>query len=355
MGKDTVLMVGGSGTIGAPVTMLLAAHREELGIRVAFSKQRPDPSHVPDVQALRSGGALFCVPARTLDSFLGAGYEVDCAEEDMIHSAAVVCDCTNARDGNMPRYRELFVSRNVRRAIANGGASKVRSSDEWLFVRGVNDGAFADSREVGVASCNEHAISAILDSLWPFGIDRADVTLARRGQDIDKADGHVAAPSVGLHDDPVFGTKHGRHVAKVFEPLGRELAGTLKTSAFMVSTPIFHTITVTLRTVARASRDGVLRAFAAHRLIAFTQKAQANRIFAHARTALFAGRVLAQVVIYEPSVQVLADGTIVFHAFTPQDGNVAISNVAAVVQALHPDSYDTLLRPIEDARVPREV
>ena len=153
----------------------------------------------------------------------------------------------------------------------------------------------------------------------------------------------------------IFGTKHARHVSQVFAPLGRELEGKVSTSASVMSTPIFHTLAFTARTVRRATRDDVLAALRSHRWLAFTKKAHANRIFAFARTHLFAGRVLAQAIIYEPSIAVLRDGTVKFHAFTPQDGNVVISNLAAVIQGLAPDRYHLLMGRIEDVHLPRMV
>ncbi len=357
---NTVLIVG-TGTIGEPLTGLLAALSKELGIdELIFYKHTPRLTDRPMIRGLLKKGAHMCCQIEKFNKFREIGVEPTYTFEDALAKATVVVDCST--EGMGVRNRFLFyenVKEDVRAFLAQG-------SEHGFGIPygvGLNDSVLHrdNSQFLQVVSCNTHAASRILKDL-AFDQDRKSIlsearfVFMRRATDVSQTGKFIAGPSVGKHKDQTFGTHHAKDVYRLYSTLGYHL--NVFSSAIKLNTQYMHTsfFNLVLDKEKALSLDEVIQKFCDDPYVAVTNKTDANVIFSFGREYGHFGRILNQLVVVLPSLMVRQSELftdkveIVGYSYTPQDGNSLLSSTSAVAYFLDPDNVElgeplTCLKP----------
>ena len=186
-------------------------------------------------------GAKLAVGEDVRADFEAMGHEVSYSAEDALERATVVIDCTPAGNHN----KEAIYSK------LDGPKGFLAQGSEFGFgkpyARGINDEVLipGEDRFIQIVSCNTHNITTLVkticaDSGGNYELDGAKFVCIRRANDITQVDKFIPSPSVGRHDDSVFGTHHARDAHSVFETLGKDLE--LFSSALKVNTQYMHSI-----------------------------------------------------------------------------------------------------------------
>jgi len=351
----TRVHVVGTGTIGLPLTALLADYRRQLGIdEVTFRKNRPTIENRAEIKALIARGALLAIDWSKLTEFQDLGFKPSLKDWDAAMQADVIIDCTPYGNEHKPAYL-TDAHKNVRLFIAQGSEDGFGKKYAW----GVNDEALVEGEDrfLQVVSCNTHAISSLLKTLGfdedgKSVLDEADFTMLRRANDVSQTDGMVASLAIGRHDDEIYGTHHARDAAEVFKTLGYNLR--LFSSAIKVSTQYMHTMRFRLRLGEVTTLDEVRDKLESNPAIAMTYKNQANEVFSFGRDHGRYGRLLNQVVVPYEGLAVHGGRDIVGSSFTPQDGNSLLSSIAATLWAIQPETVPEKMK-VFDRYVFREV
>ena len=98
MARDNIVLVVGTGTIGEPLTGLLANKdiSKALGIdELIFYKHSPRLVDRPMMQGLLSKGGHMCAQHEKFDDFRELGIEPTYTFEDALEKAKVVIDCSS--------------------------------------------------------------------------------------------------------------------------------------------------------------------------------------------------------------------------------------------------------------------
>lgn len=336
MPGDATLHVVGTGTIGGPLIGLASDFAAELGFdEVTFYKHTPRATDRPMIRALQERGARLAVAPGKHGDFEELGLTPDLTADEALEGARVVVDCTPVGRRNKESTYE---------ALDDGSRTFLAQGSEAGFgvpyALGINDEALDDAPSfIHVVSCNTHNISVLVDVL---GFDDGDPALEtgrfvciRRAGDVSDTK-FLPAPHVGTHDDG-FGSHHARDVSEVYRTLGHDLD--LFSSALKVPTQYMHTIWFSLRRTAGISREETLERVRRNPRIGVTEKQDTNLVFSTGRDLGPYGRILAQTVVSTPTVSVRDDREVVGFCFTPQDGNVLLSNLTAATRALHPQDW----------------
>jgi glyceraldehyde-3-phosphate dehydrogenase (NAD(P)) len=344
-----IVHIVGTGTIGEPLIGLFTDfhHYFELD-EVTFHKRTPLVSDRAKLNHLMARGAKLAVDADVRADFERLGHAVSYGTEEALERATVVIDCTPAGNQNKEKYyRHLDGPRGFLAQGSEFGFGKP-------YARGVNDEALVagEDRFVQIVSCNTHNITTLIRTLCAeaggeYSLERATFVCMRRANDISQTEGFVAAPSVGKHEDPEFGTHHAKDAHYLFRTLGQELD--LFSSAVKLNTQYMHSIWFDLQLDRDITRDAVVERLRSNRRVAVTDKRHANLIFSFGRDHGYYGRILSQTVVVLPTVMVRHGREIVGFCFTPQDGNSLLSSVAAALWLIDPDA-ETLQRRIDPLR-----
>jgi glyceraldehyde-3-phosphate dehydrogenase (NAD(P)) len=332
-----ILHVVGTGTIGEPLIGLFTDFSHHLGIdEVTFHKRTPLESDRSRLAHLMSRGARLAVDPERRADFEALGHKVSFESQEAMERATVVLDCTPA--GN--RHKEKFYAglAGPRGFLAQGSEAGFGKP----YARGVNDETLVagEDRFIQVVSCNTHNITTLIKTLSHEGgnelsIGRGIFVCMRRANDITQSDGFIPAPSVGVHDDPEFGTHHAQDAHRVFETLGKDLD--LFSSAVKINTQYMHSIWFQLIFDRDITLDEMKQRLRANPRVAVTAKREANLIFSFGRDHGYYGRILSQTVVVEPTLAVRHDRELFGFCFTPQDGNSLLSSVAATLWLIEPD------------------
>ncbi|MDR7429851.1 MAG: hypothetical protein QN210_12210 [Armatimonadota bacterium] len=332
---DSVLIVG-TGTIGAPLAALFCALRRELDLEeVIVYKHTPRLRDRAELASLLQAGARLCVDPDRAGLFEELGFRPDILGlEAGVRRARVVVDCTPDGVGLQHKERLYLRHRGGRRFVAQGS--------EWGFgkpyVVGVNDGALREDDEfVQVLSCNTHAIASVVHALAGtdegYDLEWGRFLCLRRASDVGQEVDVVPAIKVSGHRAP-WGTHHARDAYHLFRTVGAELD--LFSSAVQVNTQYMHVVHFHLRLRTPITAEGAAERITAHPYLAVTHKPLTNLVFSFGRDHGFCGRLLSHAVVVAPTVEVRAEREVVGFAFTPQDGNVLLSNLAAACRFLQP-------------------
>jgi glyceraldehyde-3-phosphate dehydrogenase (NAD(P)) len=170
----------------------------------------------------------------------------------------------------------------------------------------------------------------------------------RRANDISQTGDFVAAPSVGKHDDRVYGTHHAHDAARVFETLGQKLD--LFSSAVKLNTQYMHSIWFSLELQRDTTLEEVVQRFRDNPRVAITDKRQANQIFSFGRDHGYYGRILSQTVVVLPTLMVRNKREVYGFCFTPQDGNSLLSSIAGALWLDEPGDLEGVGRRLEPLR-----
>jgi glyceraldehyde-3-phosphate dehydrogenase (NAD(P)) len=344
MAARNIVHVVGTGTIGEPLVGLLAQHKRELGLEeVTFYKHSPKPEHRPMVQALQRKGARMAVADEKRKEFEAAGFRPEVGQQEALQRAKVIIDCTPGEENFRDTvYKPL--DDGSRMFLAQGGQEGTWGKP---YALGINDEALTpEDRFVQVVSCNTHNISALIKALAFQGtqsqLTEGRFVCIRRGSDVGE-DKVAAAPSIDKHKES-HGTHHATDVHGVFKTLGLDLP--IFSSALKLNTQYMHTIWFDLKLKQDVTKEQVARALKEYPYLAVTEKKSTNQVFAFGREYGPFGRILNQGVVSLPSLSVRGKEIVGF-CFTPQDGNVLLTNIALVARALHGGAWRERMKAFE--------
>ena len=346
--QKKVVHVVGTGTIGEPLIGILATFREPFGIdEVTFHKRTPLLTDRSKVVVLAQRGAKLCVDKERWQSFKQMGMEPHYEAADAIERAHVVIDCTPVGNENKEKYYNLFTG-NGRGFIAQGSEFGFGK----MYARGINDRALERQTDqfLQVVSCNTHNLAVLIDTvaLGPEkenNLEEGRFVCMRRANDLSQEGEFIAAPEVGKHDDPRFGTHQGRDAHYVFKTLGLDL--NIYSSALKLNTQYMHMIYFNLKLRRAVGMDEVMRRLKGNPRIALTNKKSAAAVFSFGRDHGLFGRILNQTVIASQTLALKGEREVVGMCFTPQDGNSLLSSIAATLRFLDPDSYEKRLEVLK--------
>jgi len=340
---DTVLIVG-TGTIGEPLAALFCALQRELDLEeVIVYKHTPRLQDRPALSALVQAGARLCVDGTKAGFFEELGFRPDyLGLEAALARAKVVIDCSPDGVGLRNKERFYLPYRGKRRFIAQGSEFGFGKP----YVLGVNDEALGEEDAfVQVLSCNTHSIASVVHSIARNGggydLEWGKFLCIRRASDVGQEVDVVPAIKVSGHQSP-WGTHHARDAYYLFKTLGAELS--LYSSALQINTQYMHVLHFHLRLGRSIGLDEAEERIVRNPYIAVTYKPLTNLVFSFGRDHGFHGRLLTHTVVVVPTLHVHADREVVGYAFTPQDGNVLLSNVAAACRFLWPKAYQEKLQ-----------
>jgi glyceraldehyde-3-phosphate dehydrogenase (NAD(P)) len=274
------------------------------------------------------------------EAFETIGIKPDLSQKEALERARVVVDAT-PEDMGLENKEKLY------RALDDGSrVFMAQGSEEGfgrMFALGVNDHAVDPARDhfIHVVSCNTHNICVLLKVLTNAAsrpnLEEGRFVLVRRAGDIGDSK-FIQAPDVEKHKE-ARGTHHATDAANLFtSTLNTNL--NIFSSAMKVPTAYMHTAHFHLRLKEPTTKDDLLRKLRADKYVGLTEKTASNLIFSFGREHGPFGRILAQTVVVLPSLHVSADGKdVTGFAFTPQDGNALLSNIAIAVRALHPEDW----------------
>src|SRR4029453_752407 len=346
--SKTIVHIVGTGTIGEPLIGLFTDFSDRLGFdegtfhtRSALAADRPKIAH------LMQRGAKLAAEPEVREKFEKLGHVVTYDAQEALERATVVIDCTPAGNDNKARYLKLT---NAKGFLAPGSGEGFGKPS----ARGVNDEALVpgEDRFVQIVSCNTHNITTLIRTVCEEGdgelsLERGTFVCMRRANDITQSDDFVAAPTVGKHDDPEFGTHHAHDANRVFRTLGKDLK--LWSSAVKLNTQYMHSLWFNLNLDRDITLEEVVRRLRDNARVAVTDKKAANLIFSFGRDHGYYARILSRPVAVLPALPVRDPREVYGFCFTPQDGNSLLSSIAAALWLVDPEQ-ESVARRLEPLR-----
>ena len=234
--------VNGYGTIGKRVADAVAAQPDmEL---VGVTKTKPNYGAEAAVQR---GYDLYAAVADRADDFAGAGVSIAGTLPELLDAVDVVVDCTPSGIG--ARNRSIYAAHDTP-AVFQGGEDADVADASFNARTSFEAARGADS--LRVVSCNTTGLARLLAPLEEaYGIEKARVTLVRRGGDPSETD---RGPINDVVPDPAtVPSHHGPDVNTVLPGIAVDTAA-LKAPVTGMHT---HSVNVTLHEAptTRAVRD----------------------------------------------------------------------------------------------------
>ncbi len=351
--NGNVVLIVGTGTIGEPLTGLLADNTISKGLGIdelIFYKHTPRLTDRPMMKGLLKKGAHMCCQIDKSHDFRQIGVEPTYTFEDALSKASVVVDCSSEGMGVKNRY--LFYE-NVKDSVKGFLAQGSEHGFGLPYGVGLNDNVLLRKRNkfLQVVSCNTHNASRILKDL-AFAKNGKNIltegrfVFMRRATDVSQKGRFIAGPSVGKHKDHTFGTHHAKDIYRLYSTIGYYL--NVFSSAIRLNTQYMHTsfFSLLLEKDKAWSIEEVEQIFIDDPYIAVTQKTDANVIFSFGREYGHFGRILNQTVIVLPSLLIRESELfndkieVIGYSFTPQDGNSLLSSTSAVAYFLDPENVE---------------
>jgi glyceraldehyde-3-phosphate dehydrogenase (NAD(P)) len=177
--------------------------------------------------ARAKGYSVYLAGAGKAEDFRAAGLEVAGRLDDLLRACDIIVDCTP--EGTGQENSKLYTQIGVPAVFQGGEKAEVA---EVSFSALANFDAAKGRKRVRVVSCNTTGISRAVAVVLPaFGVDRWEVTLARRA-----ADPHESSkgPIDGLLPSFKIPSHHGPDVRTVFPDLP------IFTTALVASTTLMH-------------------------------------------------------------------------------------------------------------------
>jgi len=198
--------VNGYGTIGKRVADAVAAQPDMEVVGVA----KTSPNYSAEV-AIRRGYDLYAAIDDRIDEFDSAGLNIAGSLSDLLDAADLVVDCCPSGIGE--RNRPIYDAHDTPAVFQGGEDASV--ADASFNARG-SDGAVRDADSLRVVSCNTTGLSRLLAPLEEaYGIEKARVTLVRRGGDPSETD---RGPINDVVPDPTTISSHHGPDVKTISP-----------------------------------------------------------------------------------------------------------------------------------------
>jgi glyceraldehyde-3-phosphate dehydrogenase (NAD(P)) len=347
-----IVHVVGTGTIGEPLIGLLSDYKSDLGIdEITFHKRTPLKSEHAKVLRLLKRGARLVTDQEAFEGFKDIGLSPAFSTVEAIDRACVVIDCTPKGVGhkNKVNYYHNY-DHNTLGFIAQGSETGFGKP----YARGINDEALihGEDRFLQVVSCNTHNLSSLVKTI---GIHNGDpdnlldgrFVMIRRANDLSQANDFIPAPEVGHHSSDRYGTHHAKDAANLFKTLGYDL--NIFSSAMKLNTQYMHIVHFNLKMKEPLTMTEVMEIFENNPLVAITEKKLSSQVFSFGRDHGHYGRILNQMVISIPSLQLIDGGKeLVGFCFTPQDGNSLLSSISAATWFMYLNSYEQKIQSLSD-------
>ncbi|MEK7596259.1 MAG: hypothetical protein AAB564_01785 [Patescibacteria group bacterium] len=347
------ILIIGLGTIGEPLARIFLDQSQKIGAQeIIVHKNTPDIKHRGALRRICEQGAKLAVYEDHMDEFKKvlrpSGLKPYYTFLEALARADVVINCTKAGIGNKMKL-EYYKS------LAGAGANKLfiaQGSENGFgkpYAHGINDQTLKPSRDqfIQIVSCNTHQILSILHTLAlisPRKIEKARFWLGRRASDLSQANSTIGV-EVGVSNGR-YGSHQGKDAAGVLASLGLKNID-LHASADKLNNPFMHTIYFSITASVPTALRQIKKQFYENPLTAVTYRQSNNEIFNEGRSWGYCGRILNQTVVCLPSLQVISGGReIIGRCFTPQDGNVILSSVAATLWFADPVRYLKKMREI---------
>lgn len=348
------ILIIGLGTIGEPLARIFLDQSHRIGAQeIIVHKNTPDIKHRGALRRICEQGAKLAVYEDHMDEFKKllrpSGIKPDYTFLEALAKADVVINCTEAGVGNKMKfeYYKSLAEAGVKKLFIAQGSEKGFGKP---FAHGINDQMLKPGRDqfIQVVSCNTHQILSILYTLALISphkkFEKARFWLGRRASDLSQAKSTIGV-EVGASDGH-YGSHQGKDAAGVLTSLGLKNID-LHTSADKLNNPFMHTIYFNITTSVPTALRQIKKQFYENPLTAVTYRQSNNEIFNEGRSWGYCGRILNQTVVCLPSLQVISGGReIIGRCFTPQDGNVILSSVAAALWFTDPALYLKMMREI---------
>lgn len=346
------ILIIGLGTIGEPLARIFLDQSRKIGAQeIIVHKNTPDIKHRGALQRICEQGAKLAVYEDRMDEFKKLlrplGLKPDYTFLEALAKADVVINCTQADIGNKMKleyYKSLAGSNKL--FIAQGSEKGFGKP----YAHGINDQTLKPGRDrfIQVVSCNTHQILSILYTLTLISphkkIEKARFWIGRRASDLSQAKSIIGV-EVGVYDGR-YGSHQVEDAAEVLTSLGLKNID-LHASVDKLNNPFMHTIYFNITTSVPTALRQVKKQFYENPLSAVTYRQSNNEIFNEGRSWGYCGRILNQTVVCLPSLQVISGGReIIGRCFTPQDGNVILSSVAAALWFADPVRYLKMMQEI---------
>jgi len=281
MPSENVVLVVGTGTIGEPLTGLLADLKKEIGIdELIFYKHTPRLIDRPMINGLLKKGAVMCCKKEKTSKFKELGTDPSYTFNEALTKAKVIVDCTT--EGIGVRNKNLYYEK-LRDEKAGFLAQGSEHGFGIPYAVGINDEVLSYSKFIQVVSCNTHNCARILKDIAFVGdgkyqksiLSEGRFLLMRRASDISQQK-FIPSPEVGTHKDKTFGSHHARDVYRLYSTLGYHL--NVFSSAIKLNTQLMHIANffLTLEADKSLSLEEIKQKFNDDPYVAITEKTFAN-------------------------------------------------------------------------------
>lgn len=352
IGKGLTLGVWSPGTVGKRIIHALLRHKTFFGIKefIVF-KHRPDIEYRSVMRMMQHEGAIFAFEREKRAEFTKMGIESRYEREEALGLLDILIDCS--ADGIPLEHKADYARLAPQcKVFVCQGAEKDRGFGKGLLVYGVNDDVFDFERDrwIQIGSCNTHSGSFLLRAIaFPknengetveTGFSEADFYFIRRSLDLNQKSKSVISTEVSRAPSPCYGTHHAEDIATVFRLKGIELEGKILSSAVKINEPYFHTVHFAFTFNRPVTKDEVTRRLRSEHRILMTTRTLVHYTFQFGTEYSFMGRFSHPVIAVDWDVFRLSGNRFQVrgHAFTPQDGNFLLSNLAVVVGNRYPRS-----------------
>ncbi|UCH09952.1 MAG: hypothetical protein JSU61_12180, partial [Fidelibacterota bacterium] len=270
--------------------------------------------------------------------------------EEAVERSSEVIDCTPKGSGHKNKldYYDQFRG-NTLGFVAEGSETGFGK----MYARGINDTALVHGEDqfIQVVSCNTHSMAVLIQTLAlqdhpDDNLIEGRFVIIRRANDVSQDSAFIPSPQVGKHVDEACGSHHARDCAGLFATVGLKL--NLFSSAMKVNSQYMHIVHFNLTLKEPTTLQKVIDRLDANDHIALTEKSTANQVFSFGRDHGHYGRILNQVIVAVPTLQLRDGHEIIGFAFTPPDGNSILSSISITEWFLDPHSFEEKIQCLKE-------
>ncbi|MEX1001937.1 MAG: hypothetical protein WDZ35_07470 [Crocinitomicaceae bacterium] len=279
-----IVLVNGIGNIGTTLLNLLVNYQNELKVTEIYGHKR----HIQEwenqeIQLLQQKGVKICT------STPGDGLE---QLEQVLKKVNYIFETTENGVGlqNKERYNRLT---ELVGCSAQGSEKGFGTS----FMSGVNNEIIEGEKFVHIVSCNTHGSAALIKTLAGndlANLEKADMVVVRRSEDIGNHRRLVSANVVARHLDSSAGTHHAVDVIDLFQTIGRDLE--ITSSDITTPSQLMHGLRFAI-SLKKLNREVIQKQINENPYIASSKKFDSNIIFEMGRRYGFNGRIYSHAIV----------------------------------------------------------